>query len=287
MTDSDTETRALVDEANAARERGDDERAESLLSQAVRSDPGNAEYHRSLAEVLLRKGNVEEAIEQLRLSATTNRADPRTHFHLARVLADQGRHVEADEALTEVLQLDPAHAEALMLKGTLAERQGRQDAALAAYHKVLADEPDNVDARLRIAGIHLRSDKPENAAHILRSVCQCPYASPQDRSDALWQLGQAYGRRQRWRSAAESMSASLACNPHTSADQWHELADAWTRAGDPQQAHTAVAQALQLDPGHAGAIALAGRLTGPAETPLEAGAVRHAEHRSTVAERQQ
>jgi len=277
---SDAQAQELVDRAQVAQQQGDAELAESLLKEAVRVSPGSAENYRGLAQLHMERRDIDGAVEHLRRSLQADPNDPLTHFHLAQVLFHRGEYDEADSSLSKVLQLDPSHGAALMLKGALAERQGRGQVALAAYHQVLAAEPDNVEARLRVAGIHLRSEKPENAAHVLRSICQCPYATQQEKCDAQWRLGKAYGRQERWSKAAESISAALKTKPQPTADDWYELADAWYRAGDPHQAHTAIRHALELEPQHANSIALAQHLTGPVRTPAQADVIQHAEHQA-------
>jgi tetratricopeptide (TPR) repeat protein len=260
MSDPVAEARDLADQAEVAREEGDERRAAALLEQAVRANPEGAEHHQALASLLLKQGKTDAAVEHLRLSISANADDPRAHYQLADVLFHQGRYDEAQAALSRVLQLNAAYPEALMLMGTLSERMGRDEAALGAYYQLLAGNPDNIEAKLRIAGIHLRSDKPENAAHVLRSICQCNEASQQQKCDAQWQLGRAYARQERWPEACETMSSAVGRRQLTTADEWCELANVRFRAGDAAGAREAADQALALEPGHRSAIVLAQHL---------------------------
>jgi tetratricopeptide (TPR) repeat protein len=272
----------LADQATVAQEQGDDERAELLLEQAVRANPDNSELHQALAAMRMQKGDADSAIEHLRLSVNADGDDPRAHFHLAEVLFHQGRYDESQEALEHALQLDANYAEALMLKGTLAERRGQSEAALSAYYQLLAESPDNVEARLRIAGIHLRSDKPENAAHVLRSICQCSEASHQQKCDAQWQLGLAYARQERWPEAAEALAASIERRERTTADEWYELAQARFRTGDVARARQAADRALEIEPGHSSATVLAQHLAPQSPATGNSSPVRQAEHHADL-----
>ena len=196
-------------------------------------------------------------IEPLRRALLAQPDDPRHFVSLARLLAELGELGQAEDSLDAALRLDPADVEALLLKARLAEHQQQHHTAAELYHRVLACDPRNVPARLRLASLHLEAGVPERAGPLLRAVCQNSTAAPHEVAEARWQLGIAYGLEERWADAAVELAAALRLKPQPTGDELYRFAYARHRGGDAIGAAQVARLALKQDPQHAGAQALA------------------------------
>lgn len=208
------------------------------------------------ATQLLDSGDAAGAAEVLEEAIAAHPDEIDARLQLARVLQGLRRLDEADEEASAVLAAAPQNVEALLLRAEIAAVDGRPDKALERYHRVLAASPGNVPAQLRIAQLEMAAAHPERAAPLLRSVCQSTQTSPEQRADAMWTLGLAYGLERRWSDAAAALAAAAPHRPRMTADDWYQLAYARNLAGDAEGAASDLQQALQREPGHRGAAAM-------------------------------
>jgi tetratricopeptide (TPR) repeat protein len=237
----------LSEQARQARDRGDLQSAESLLTAAVDRNPGDAEMRLELSELMLEHGNSEAAAENFRQLIRRNPDDPRAYVGLAEALFLQQNLNEAEDLLETALELDPRQTRGLLLRGKIARASGHDESALRDYYQVLAAEPDHVEARLLIAELHFERGDIRLAAPLLRSIAETSEAGNMQRCRAQWLLGQCYVRDERWPDAARALEAGIASR-RSSARDWHELAEVRRRAGDLPGAGAAVEQALRLAP---------------------------------------
>jgi tetratricopeptide (TPR) repeat protein len=154
------------------------------------------------------------------------------------------------------LEHDPQHVPALLLAAALAGRAGDDSESLALYHRALKRDPHNAAARLGIAGVHVRHDRPARAAQLLRSVGQDAHVCEADRARAFRELAEVLSRQQRWAAAAEALESVVRLERQAVADDWLRLADARERAGDAGGARQAVAHASAPAAEHGGALEL-------------------------------
>jgi tetratricopeptide (TPR) repeat protein len=245
----------LTEQARQAEGRGDSRSAEILLTEAVRSDPTDCEARIQLSELLLEHGSLDAAEVHLKQVVNQTPDDPRGYVRLAEALFLKRDYGAADEVLTQALEMEPRHLNGLLLRGRLSEIQQRNDLAIQAYYELLAIEPTHVGARLRIASIHFRENRLEQAAPLLREIMGAIEATETQQTHAAWLLGMVYSRKGRWHDAAETLELALRgrnCQSAQAAD-WYQLAYAHYRAGNVEPAREANARALQLGPQHAGA----------------------------------
>lgn len=250
-----TESQQLAQQARQAEDRGDERAAELLLTAAVSRNPADCETRLELSELLLQHGSLDDATAHLRRLVVQNPDDPRGYVRLAEALYHQQHYGEAATLLDQALEMDPEHAQALLLRGRLHELAQRDDRALEAYHRAMHADPDEEDAELRIAGIHLKRGQQRQAAPLLRSVLESAHATPQQVSAAWWMLGMAHALDERWPDAADALAKGVRDQQMSSAD-WCQLAYARFRAGNVPAAREAVAQALQINPHDANSLAM-------------------------------
>ncbi|MCA9115687.1 MAG: tetratricopeptide repeat protein [Planctomycetaceae bacterium] len=231
---------------------------ELLLLRGLRENPRDQDLRLQLADLLLEQDRAGEAVEQLEQVIATSSNDADARVRLARACRLTGQQTDARRHVDAALSIDPSHPQALLLQGEFAAESGRISDALEAYHHVLAVDSSNVTARLRIASLLLRSERCDQAAPLLRSVCASDCVTGEESAQARWLLGLAYGHEQRWTDAVHVLSSAIIERGETAtADDWYRVAYARYRAGDREQSWDAVRQALDLQPDHINSLALA------------------------------
>jgi tetratricopeptide (TPR) repeat protein len=251
-----SECTQLCEEARQAREQGQQQQAEQLLDAAVRRRPRDAETQLHLAEELWTGGRPLAAADMLQTLVAQRPDDAPLALRLAQMEFEIGRIDAAVTALQTSLQNDPEHPDAIRLKARMDERRGDTVAALAAYHRLLQVAPDDVDARMRLAVLHLERDAADRAAPLLREAMEHPAATRAQRAEAEWQLGLAYARLERWTDASAALQAALQTRPAT-AEDWYQVAYVQSRIGQQEAAFASLSQALTIEPGHLSARDLA------------------------------
>jgi len=143
---------------------GDREEAEWHLQRAtelktrsaVRLDPARAAAWNDLGALLLRSGNTEEAVSDLRRAVSLDPGLAAAHCNLGAALAKTGAWDEAASEVSKALAIDPRHAPAHYYLGQVMLEQGKPDEAIAAWRRALEITPDYPEASDSLA-IVLRS----------------------------------------------------------------------------------------------------------------------------------
>ncbi len=237
----------LTAEARQARDRGDTQSAEYLLTSAVDHNPGDSETRLELAELLLAHGSFEAAELHLNKFIDQCPDDPRGYVGLAEIMFLRKRSREADELVEKAIELDPRQTRGLVLRGKIEHARHDDDRALEDLYYVLSLEADHDEAKLLIAEIHLQQGNAKLAAPLLRSVIDEAEPANSRRPAAEWLLGKCYVCEERWSDAARELKAGMASRRGTAHD-WNELAEAYWRSGDAVGAEMAVGQALRASP---------------------------------------
>jgi tetratricopeptide (TPR) repeat protein len=256
VTDPKEESRQLTERARDAAEASNYERANELLKRAGELTPNDPDVQREQARTALSQGHRRDAIEALSHAVENDPDDVTSRVQLARLLMDEGLRDLAVEPLDRALEMDPRHVEALLLKAKLAEFAGDQNVALETYHRVLSCDCDQVEARLALARLQASTGKWERATPLLRAICECPRSTPQQKADAKWSLGIAYGHEQLWEEAAKALSDSSEIRGDLSADDWYQVAYAHLHAEDYEGAAAAMSSALKKNPQHEPSLAM-------------------------------
>ena len=254
---SAAETARLTEEARQACERGDRKQARELLAKAAAVAPDDPEIQRDVGRGLLLAGETAEAVKHLRYMMRRGLDDPDAYLDLARILFKEQRYAECEELVDSALRLVPSHTEAQLLKGQLAEIKHKDEDALAIYYRLLAGDPTETEATLRISDLLVRTGQPSQAAPLLRSVADSERVTPAEQARAHWSLGQIYAKDHRWAEATEQLSAAAELRKNLSADECYQVAYAAWEAGQREKSRDFVWKALKLDPRHADALALA------------------------------
>jgi tetratricopeptide (TPR) repeat protein len=134
---------------------GDNNQAARIFQKILELDPENAHTQAKLADLYQKLGKKDEA-RNIYASA-------------AESLYARGSYAAADEALEKVLTLDPANANALMLRGMIAVDAGNSNDAVRHLEQVsdLDSRPDGLRALLRAK---LQTGDPEGVEEVAEKL---------------------------------------------------------------------------------------------------------------------
>lgn len=195
----------LHGQALAALDRGDE--AAAVLREAVRRNPDSALAWRSLAELLLVRGDDAGADQAQAQAIRASVNDPRlreaavalcrndlpvaerllkTHLKaqpndvpairmLAELAGRIGRYPDAENLLRRALELAPGFAPARFNLATVLYRGGKSDEALAELERLLADDPENPAYRNLMGVVLIRSgDLKDAVGHFEKALERQP-----------------------------------------------------------------------------------------------------------------
>jgi tetratricopeptide (TPR) repeat protein len=156
LTTHPSDARALFDAGYVADAQNRLDDAVNLYRRATIADPNSFEAHLSLGLLLARQKNLADARPQL-LAATTldpGEAGQALKARAWRALAEidkpgpatSGDPTQASNDLLEALKLTPETAADTLLAASLAESAGQDQAAEAAYRRLLAKDAGSVQA---------------------------------------------------------------------------------------------------------------------------------------------
>lgn len=129
---------AAVNLADLFREAGHDDKAESILREAMRHAPDDASLHYALGLLKVRQKHRAQALDLLAAATRLDPSNPRYAYVYAIALNDTGATNAAIETLERSLALNPYHRDSLAALVSFCERAG--DHAKALQYARLLDE---------------------------------------------------------------------------------------------------------------------------------------------------
>ncbi len=138
-----------------------------LLGRLVLLNPDDIELRAALATELMRLERWIEALPHLRRVTRARPRDPQAWYNLAIAHQAAGHLTEALRAWTEVIELDPASADAWARRGEVQLDLRRWSSAAADFEQALRLDADLVDAALNLALTRSRLGQYEQARAVL------------------------------------------------------------------------------------------------------------------------
>jgi len=278
-----TDTAAVEVRAGLYKRAGDLAGAQALVSAAAEKSPREPALHQMLADLYLAAGEQAKAEDQLRTLITLAPQEPRYRYQLANFYAgnqrlDDAQHVleeavaamphrdqvklalvefvstqrsraQAEQILRSDIAREPDNEELRLGLGTLLQRTGTPDEAIAAYEEIITRNPRSPNAlvaRDRIAAIQLGAGHTDEASREIAAVLE---KSPRD-SAALSMRGSIALQRDDPAAAIEDLRAVLRDQPNA-IDVQRTLARAYIANGQSALAEDALRAALQAAPAFA------------------------------------
>ena len=144
--------------------QGDLKGAQAAFEKVVEMDPGYADGPVNVARVRVQEGEVEAAIPLLEAALKLSPRLAKAHYFLGTALKTLGRYDEAIEHLTIAAEQYPRDRVVLNEIGRVHFYQRRFDEAIAALKRVLAVDPEDLDAHYNLMLAYQGAGDAENAA---------------------------------------------------------------------------------------------------------------------------
>jgi predicted TPR repeat methyltransferase len=238
---SDAEAFAKVGDVLLA--RGETEQAIASYDQALALNPQLFETHLSLAAAKALQGKLAEATVSCRNAISLNPNHSNAHNELGCLLERQGKLDEASTSFQKAIALDPNHVNSHNNLATLLGRQGRLDEALASLQKVLALDPNHCDAHCNLGNVLLHQGKLDDAFNSYQRVL----ALNPNHIHAHNNLGALLERQGRLEEALASLRKAFSLNPnHSSAH--NNLSSVLQKQGRLEDAIATCRRALDIRP---------------------------------------
>ncbi len=215
----------------------------TLYQATIAKNPDCWLVHDNLGNALLRKGNINEAIEQHELALKLNPDDAPTHSNLGYALLQKHRTQEAIEHCEKALRLNPDFLEAHNNLGNALVFAGRLEEGIEQYEYAVRINPDYVKAQCNLGNALLKADRlPEAADHLLQALKINP-----DLAEIHINLGTILERIKQPREAIEHYRQALRIKPDFAVAHFN-MGNAYEALEDHQNAAEQFKQALALKP---------------------------------------
>lgn len=264
--------------ASALLQAGRHGETRQLLAELVRDCPGLAEAHRMLAECCYQAGELTRAQKAVRAWLRLVPESAEAHELLGRTLSANNQPAEAELAFREAVRLNPAwlrpalaltrslwasgraadacgviapfagdtatNPEVWMLYGTALASLGRSSEAVKLFQRVLEKQPDNREARVRLAAALADNDQATAAEAEIRGVI----SEGLDSADTAFILARALMGQGRFADAEVELHKAVHARPGHITAQANLSELVWMRTGDFEQAGAALDAALESHP---------------------------------------
>lgn len=155
-----------------AAQKGDDDRAIDLISQAIRLKPDYADAHVNLANSLVRKHRLGDAVRSYEHAIALRPNFEAAHCNLAAALKEMGRIDESIAAASRAIQGNPSSAAAYNNLGIARSTKGELEQAVAAFQQALKFQPNYLEALCNLSGVLVTLGRDDEAIALSRRTIQ-------------------------------------------------------------------------------------------------------------------
>ena len=138
---------SLVEEADDAYERGETERAKSILEEAYRMEPENSEIINKLAYVTAKNGDRLKGIQFYERSLELDENNDLTHNAIASLYRSERAYERAQDHYLKALEIDDQYSQTYFNYGNLLSDMGNIEEARTMYKRALELQNDFPQAR--------------------------------------------------------------------------------------------------------------------------------------------
>jgi Flp pilus assembly protein TadD len=183
---------------------------DTLWRDTLDKNPGSWMVQNSFADVLLHKGQVDEAFSHFQKALESNPNNVVTHNGLGYVFLLMGRVDESFAHLQKALEIDPDYTAAHFNMANTLLQMGRMDEALSHLQKVLTTNPRDVEAQKNMAWV-LATSPETRIRNGTKAVELAELANQTDRRDPIIgaTLAAAYAETGRFADAIKTAENAL------------------------------------------------------------------------------
>ncbi|MBN1999703.1 tetratricopeptide repeat protein [candidate division KSB1 bacterium] len=180
------------------------------LNEAVSLDPENSDSHIKLGQALFDQGKNDEALEHLNKAASLT-SNAKTHGTIANVLIKNGQIDPGIAHYRKALEFEPDDMHILNNLAMILLRQNKPEQAAAYYHRALKNNPNALPSINGLAILLLNTNDPthrnlEEAIQLATKGCELThYQEP----ESLVLLADAYAKAGNFKEAIVNANAAL------------------------------------------------------------------------------
>jgi tetratricopeptide (TPR) repeat protein len=217
--------------------------SETLFRHALAVTENNYSAHHNLGVALFKKGQLDEAIHQLKETIRLTPDDADAHHHLGTAFYQQGRIGEAIRQFQEAIRLNPHHADAHYNLGAALASKGQTDEAIHQFQEAIRLEPDNPLAHYNLGNALLMKGQMDEAIRQFQAAIRLK----PDHAEAHYNLGTALGSKGQIDEAITQYQEATRLNPGN-ADAHYNLGVALASKGQTEEAIRRFEAALKVKP---------------------------------------
>ncbi|MEG3889938.1 tetratricopeptide repeat protein [Microcoleus sp. Z1_A1] len=247
------------DKGNQLLQEGELEDAIAAYCRAIELNPANSWFHQQLGEALAKLGRWEEAVTAFRCAIELKPDFSWSYHHLGDSLAQQQKWEESAVAFRKAIELNPAHFGTFVGLGNTLAKLGQFDEAIAAYRRASELNPDadwihhalanaleertQLDLAEALASYrHMIELNPDNVEGYHHLLQIQP-----DNLGAWLQLAQAFVRQEQMEEAIAAYRRALELNPKSFLLH-QQLGKVLANQGDVAEAIVSYRHMIELNP---------------------------------------
>jgi tetratricopeptide (TPR) repeat protein len=198
--------KALIFQAQIAVFSGELSKAKTLLKEASLKYPGNNKINKTLAQVLIKSENYEEAIEVYKKVISVEPNDLESQFAVGLVYLQLNQDDQAEDIFKKLLEQPDWQYQAMFYLGKIEEKHGHIKKALVWFDKV-TDGPFVFDASISAISL-LEKDKQLNEASLRLTLLQAKF--PKQKLRLLLVQAELFNQQKQYEKAFNLLTKALA-----------------------------------------------------------------------------
>ena len=196
--------------ANLSFHKGDVAAATEAVRQALATDPNSSAAHTAMGDLYLLQKDEKQAIEEYKKGADLAPVRSVERLKYAAVSSATGGAEETRRVATEMTRQAPDYLPGWILLAELASKEKKYDEALSLLENVFSREPEYVDGRKLQSDILLAKGQPKKAIDVLERLDHAHPGSPL----VKYQLARAYLRINEINQARAALEQAISANPN-------------------------------------------------------------------------
>ena len=222
---------------NALVAKGRLDEAIASCRKAIELDPKYAAPHGNLGNALYHKGKLDEAFACYNKAIALDPKHAIAHNNLGAALYRKGQLDEAIVSCKKAIVLDPKYANAYVTLGLALKDKGQLDEATACWKKAIELDPKDAYAHNNLADMLANAADPKRRDPVQAiALAKKAIELAPKLANAWGTLGEAYYRAGQWQEAITALDKGLALFKSGDAETFFFLAMAHHRAGHKDEA---------------------------------------------------
>ncbi|HPD18199.1 MAG TPA: tetratricopeptide repeat protein, partial [Candidatus Goldiibacteriota bacterium] len=185
----------------------------SSYKMAIKYDPRNIKAMYNLSLIYSEKGAKKEAKKMIESALKISPRNPLLQAALGNTLIDEEDYDKAQKVYEQIVAVKPDFDIGHFNLGVINYQKRELKSAQKNYEEVLKINPDDIEAKENLAAIHILNSDFDHAIEYLKEVID---SNPQDDiilSNAYYNMGIAYLRKEKYNEALSAFESALEIEP--------------------------------------------------------------------------